>query len=90
MHKVARRRQSGYRDCNEPDLTLRHAVASPTNAQHFLVCCRPSTLAFSALAVQLEVRFRAPFGRLPKVLNSSEDGHLKNMSTFEADEHLRG
>jgi hypothetical protein len=24
----------------------------------------------------------------PKVLNSTEDAHIKNMSTFEADEHL--
>jgi hypothetical protein len=26
---------------------------------------------------------------LPKVLNSTEDVHTKNMSTFETDEHLR-
>ena len=25
-----------------------------------------------------------------KVLNSTEGAHLKNMSTFETDEHLRG
>jgi hypothetical protein len=25
-----------------------------------------------------------------KVLNFAEDAHTKNMSTFEADEHLRG
>jgi hypothetical protein len=26
----------------------------------------------------------------PKVLNASEDAHLKIMSTFETDEHLQG
>jgi hypothetical protein len=29
-----------------------------------------------------------PFRRLPKVLNSSEDAHIKGMSTFETDEDL--
>jgi hypothetical protein len=26
----------------------------------------------------------------PKMLNSTEDAHLKRMSTFETDEHLQG
>ena len=33
-----------------------------------------------------------PFGliwELPKVLSTTEDAHLKGMSTFEADEHLQ-
>jgi hypothetical protein len=38
---------------------------------------------------QWELRFWAPFRRLPKALNSSEDVHTKGMSTFEVDEHLR-
>jgi hypothetical protein len=30
------------------------------------------------------------FRRLPKVLNCTEDAHIKGMSTFETDEHLQG
>ena len=29
-------------------------------------------------------------GNCPKVLNSTEGAHIKNMSTFETDEHLQG
>jgi hypothetical protein len=31
----------------------------------------------------------AEISEVPKVLNSSEDAHIKSMSTFETDEHLR-
>jgi hypothetical protein len=33
---------------------------------------------------------RSSFGFRPKVLNFTEDAHIKNMSTFATDEHLQG
>ncbi len=41
---------------------------------------------------RVEARFSSVFFVLlfPKVLNSTEDAHLKSMSTFETDEHLQG
>jgi hypothetical protein len=48
---------------------------------------RPTRDSSSSAATS--VRFQAAFGRLPKVLNSTEDAHTKSMSTFEADEHLQ-
>jgi hypothetical protein len=49
--------------------------------------------AFSQLsdieAVQLDIRFRVPLGRLPKMLNFTEGAHIETMSIFETHEHLR-
>jgi hypothetical protein len=55
------------------------ASSSPSH-----VCC----WHFSDIeAVRMDVRFRAPFGRLSSVLNSTADAHTKSMITFESGEH---
>jgi hypothetical protein len=37
-------------------------------------------------AQEWDFRFLCTFRRLPKVLNCTEDAHIKGMSTFETDE----
>ena len=53
-----------------------------------LKLCGPAAPPRVAKIIQIEVTCRASASRAAKVLNFAEDAHTKNMSTFEADEHL--